>query len=183
MIRAVLSDSNKRFLYDVGVYNSEDDEADLSGMGDFLGEMADMMSQATPTVSRCTATRPEYSRAIAAGAGDPAGTVPRALRLSESYRTCRRPSRSCSSCSWTCSRTTWIRGSSAAFLQAAGATPRARPAPPRRRHCGLPVEATREHRRHVTAASTGGAARRRSGRGPAEAAWNRTWACPGSASW
>ncbi|PAN25341.1 hypothetical protein PAHAL_4G294100 [Panicum hallii] len=46
---SVLSDSNKRFLYDVGVYNSEDDEADLSGMGDFLGEMADMMSQATPT--------------------------------------------------------------------------------------------------------------------------------------
>jgi hypothetical protein len=29
MIRAVLSDSNKRFLYDVGVYNSEDDEADV----------------------------------------------------------------------------------------------------------------------------------------------------------
>ncbi|KAF8733189.1 hypothetical protein HU200_015564 [Digitaria exilis] len=46
---SVLSDSNKRFLYDVGVYDSEDDEADLSGMGDFLGEMADMMSQATPT--------------------------------------------------------------------------------------------------------------------------------------
>ncbi|WVZ82164.1 hypothetical protein U9M48_029457 [Paspalum notatum var. saurae] len=44
---AVLSDSNKRFLYDVGVYDSED--ADLSGMGGFLGEMADMMSQATPT--------------------------------------------------------------------------------------------------------------------------------------
>ncbi|CAL5044060.1 unnamed protein product [Urochloa decumbens] len=46
---SVLSDSNKRLLYDVGVYDSEDDEADLSGMGDFLGEMADMMSQATPT--------------------------------------------------------------------------------------------------------------------------------------
>ncbi|OEL15814.1 hypothetical protein BAE44_0023166 [Dichanthelium oligosanthes] len=46
---SVLSDSNKRFLYDVGVYDSEEDEADLSGMGDFLGEMADMMSQATPT--------------------------------------------------------------------------------------------------------------------------------------
>ncbi|RLN12106.1 chaperone protein DnaJ-like [Panicum miliaceum] len=46
---SVLSDSNKRFLYDVGVYDSEDDEADLSGMGDFPGEMADMMSQATPT--------------------------------------------------------------------------------------------------------------------------------------
>lgn len=47
---SVLSDSNKRFLYDVGVYDdSEDGDADLSGMGDFLGEMADMMSQATPT--------------------------------------------------------------------------------------------------------------------------------------
>ncbi|KAJ1258409.1 hypothetical protein BS78_10G073500 [Paspalum vaginatum] len=44
---SVLSDSNRRFLYDVGVYDSGD--ADLSGMGDFLGEMADMMSQATPT--------------------------------------------------------------------------------------------------------------------------------------
>lgn len=48
---SVLSDSNKRLLYDVGVYDSEDDDADLSGMGDFLGEMADMMSQATPTES------------------------------------------------------------------------------------------------------------------------------------
>jgi curved DNA-binding protein CbpA len=46
---SVLSDSNKRFLYDVGVYDDEDDQ--LSGMGDFLGEMADMMSQATPTES------------------------------------------------------------------------------------------------------------------------------------
>lgn len=46
---SVLSDSNKRLLYDVGIHDSEDDEADLSGMGDFLGEMADMMSQATPT--------------------------------------------------------------------------------------------------------------------------------------
>ncbi|KAF0903822.1 hypothetical protein E2562_029926 [Oryza meyeriana var. granulata] len=49
---SVLSDSNKRFLYDVGVYDGgNDDEADLSGMGDFLGEMAQMMSQATPTES------------------------------------------------------------------------------------------------------------------------------------
>uniref|UniRef100_A0A0D9WMW4 J domain-containing protein n=1 Tax=Leersia perrieri TaxID=77586 RepID=A0A0D9WMW4_9ORYZ len=48
---SVLSDSNKRFLYDVGVYDGDDDEADLSGMGDFLGEMAQMMSQATPTES------------------------------------------------------------------------------------------------------------------------------------
>ncbi|KAE7999007.1 hypothetical protein FH972_003495 [Carpinus fangiana] len=39
---SVLSDSNKRFLYDVGVYESDDDE---NGMGDFLNEMAVMMSQ------------------------------------------------------------------------------------------------------------------------------------------
>ncbi|XP_015693951.1 dnaJ homolog subfamily B member 6-like [Oryza brachyantha] len=52
---SVLSDSNKRFLYDVGVYDGgdggDDDDSDLSGMGDFLGEMAQMMSQATPTES------------------------------------------------------------------------------------------------------------------------------------
>jgi hypothetical protein len=72
---AVLSDANKRFLYDVGVYNAEDDEDSVSilmllvflnfgynsgvmiffywqlkGMGDFIGEMAQMMSQAPPTV-------------------------------------------------------------------------------------------------------------------------------------
>jgi len=40
---SVLSDSNKRFLYDVGVYDSDDD--DENGMGDFLNEMAVMMSQ------------------------------------------------------------------------------------------------------------------------------------------
>ncbi|EOY27349.1 PREDICTED: dnaJ homolog subfamily B member 8 isoform X1 [Theobroma cacao] len=39
---SVLSDSNKRFLYDVGAYDSDDDE---NGMGDFLNEMAGMMSQ------------------------------------------------------------------------------------------------------------------------------------------
>ncbi|XP_059457053.1 uncharacterized protein LOC132186944 isoform X2 [Corylus avellana] len=39
---SVLSDTNKRFLYDVGVYESDDDE---NGMGDFLNEMAVMMSQ------------------------------------------------------------------------------------------------------------------------------------------
>ncbi|GJN00671.1 hypothetical protein PR202_ga17867 [Eleusine coracana subsp. coracana] len=60
---SVLSDSNKRFLYDVGVYDTEDDDDDdvrklnplhwfglLSGMGDFLGEMVDMMTHATPTL-------------------------------------------------------------------------------------------------------------------------------------
>ncbi|XP_077236461.1 chaperone DnaJ-domain superfamily protein isoform X2 [Tasmannia lanceolata] len=43
---SVLSDANKRFLYDVGIYNSDDDEND---MGDFLGEMAVMMSQTKPS--------------------------------------------------------------------------------------------------------------------------------------
>ncbi|KAG6788821.1 hypothetical protein POTOM_004898 [Populus tomentosa] len=42
---SVLSDTNKRFLYDVGVYDSEDDE---NGMGGFLNEMAVMMSQTKP---------------------------------------------------------------------------------------------------------------------------------------
>ncbi|XP_044487666.1 chaperone protein DnaJ-like [Mangifera indica] len=41
---SVLSDANKRFLYDVGVYDSDDDD-DQNGMGDFLNEMACMMSQ------------------------------------------------------------------------------------------------------------------------------------------
>ncbi|XP_020212701.1 uncharacterized protein LOC109797169 isoform X1 [Cajanus cajan] len=42
---SVLSDANKRFLYDVGVYDSDDDQ---NGMGDFLNEMATMMSQTQP---------------------------------------------------------------------------------------------------------------------------------------
>ncbi|PKA61166.1 Chaperone protein dnaJ 49 [Apostasia shenzhenica] len=42
---SVLSDSNKRFMYDVGIYDSDDGEND---MGDFLDEMAQMMSQAKP---------------------------------------------------------------------------------------------------------------------------------------
>ncbi|XP_020163630.1 uncharacterized protein [Aegilops tauschii subsp. strangulata] len=51
---SVLSDSGKRLLYDVGVYDSDDDRLDeqhVSGMGGFFGEMAEMMSQATPTDS------------------------------------------------------------------------------------------------------------------------------------
>ncbi|KAF7094275.1 hypothetical protein CFC21_096597 [Triticum aestivum] len=51
---SVLSDSGKRLLYDVGVYDSDDgrrNERDVSGMGDFFGQMAEMMSQATPTES------------------------------------------------------------------------------------------------------------------------------------
>ncbi|CAH8293922.1 unnamed protein product [Eruca vesicaria subsp. sativa] len=45
---SVLSDSNKRFLYDVGAYNSDDD-SDQNGMGDFLSEMAVMMNQSKPS--------------------------------------------------------------------------------------------------------------------------------------
>ncbi|KAH7565675.1 hypothetical protein ACOSP7_019907 [Xanthoceras sorbifolium] len=45
---SVLSDANKRFLYDVGVYDSDDDDDDQNGMGDFLNEMAAMMSQTKP---------------------------------------------------------------------------------------------------------------------------------------
>ncbi|XP_072953014.1 uncharacterized protein [Typha angustifolia] len=45
---SVLSDSNKRFLYDVGVYDSDEDN---NGMADFLGEMAQMMSQTKPNES------------------------------------------------------------------------------------------------------------------------------------
>ncbi|KAL2516492.1 Chaperone DnaJ-domain superfamily protein [Forsythia ovata] len=41
---SVLSDANKRFLYDVGVYDCNDHE-DETGMGDFLNEMATMMSK------------------------------------------------------------------------------------------------------------------------------------------
>ncbi|KAF2300913.1 hypothetical protein GH714_018204 [Hevea brasiliensis] len=42
---SVLSDANKRFLYDVGAYDSDEDE---NGMGDFLSEMATMMSKTKP---------------------------------------------------------------------------------------------------------------------------------------
>ncbi|CAI8607840.1 unnamed protein product [Vicia faba] len=42
---SVLSDSNKRLMYDVGVYDNDDD--DENGMGDFLNEMVTMMSQTT----------------------------------------------------------------------------------------------------------------------------------------
>ncbi|KAK6148774.1 hypothetical protein DH2020_016299 [Rehmannia glutinosa] len=41
---SVLSDVDKRFLYDVGVYDCNDDD-DENGMGEFLNEMAAMMSQ------------------------------------------------------------------------------------------------------------------------------------------
>ncbi|CAK9144653.1 unnamed protein product [Ilex paraguariensis] len=42
---SVLYDENKRILYDVGFYDSDDDE---NGMGEFLNEMATMMSQNKP---------------------------------------------------------------------------------------------------------------------------------------
>lgn len=42
---SVLSNADKRFMYDVGVYDSDDDE---NGMADFLSEMAEMMSQNKP---------------------------------------------------------------------------------------------------------------------------------------
>ncbi|GMH16052.1 hypothetical protein Nepgr_017893 [Nepenthes gracilis] len=45
---SVLSDENKRFLYDVGVYDTDDDENN-NGMGEFLNEMATMMSQTKPS--------------------------------------------------------------------------------------------------------------------------------------
>ncbi|KAL8466398.1 hypothetical protein ACS0TY_035484 [Phlomoides rotata] len=41
---SVLSDTNKRFLYDVGVYDCNDEE-DNNGMGEFLDEMVTMMCQ------------------------------------------------------------------------------------------------------------------------------------------
>ncbi|KAI9119716.1 hypothetical protein K1719_009105 [Acacia pycnantha] len=44
---SVLSDINKRFLYDVGVYESDEDD-DQNGMGEFLNEMVSMMSQTNP---------------------------------------------------------------------------------------------------------------------------------------
>ncbi|KAL3528552.1 hypothetical protein ACH5RR_007874 [Cinchona calisaya] len=42
---SVLSDTNKRFLYDVGVYDCNDDDEENNGMGEFLNEMLAMMSQ------------------------------------------------------------------------------------------------------------------------------------------
>jgi len=61
------------------IFLLSDDDPQLSGMDDFLGEMADMMSQATPTVSThkhscACAARPEYSRVVET----PGRTVPRA---------------------------------------------------------------------------------------------------------
>ncbi|KAG0477896.1 hypothetical protein HPP92_012615 [Vanilla planifolia] len=46
---SILSDSNKRFLYDVGVYDSDDGE---NGMGEFLEEMARMMRETNSSVNK-----------------------------------------------------------------------------------------------------------------------------------
>ncbi|CAN8235313.1 unnamed protein product [Cochlearia groenlandica] len=43
---SVLSDSNKRLLYDVGVYDSNDDQ---TGMADFINEMVTLMAQTNST--------------------------------------------------------------------------------------------------------------------------------------
>ncbi|CAO2840319.1 unnamed protein product [Amaranthus hypochondriacus] len=45
---SVLSDETKRFLYDVGVYDKDDDENN-HGMGEFLNEMVSMMSETKPS--------------------------------------------------------------------------------------------------------------------------------------
>jgi DnaJ-class molecular chaperone len=45
---SVLSDSNKRLLYDVGAYDSDDDE---TGMADFINEMVTLMAQTQSTVT------------------------------------------------------------------------------------------------------------------------------------
>lgn len=41
---SVLSDANKRLLYDVGIHDTDDDD-DANGMADFLSEMSAMMRQ------------------------------------------------------------------------------------------------------------------------------------------
>ncbi|KFK41660.1 hypothetical protein AALP_AA2G156400 [Arabis alpina] len=43
---SVLSDSNKRLLYDLGAYDSDDDEI---GMADFINEMVTLMAQTQST--------------------------------------------------------------------------------------------------------------------------------------
>ncbi|KAK9756033.1 hypothetical protein RND81_01G068300 [Saponaria officinalis] len=45
---SVLSDETKRFLYDVGVYDTDDDHNN-HGMGEFLDEMATMMCENKPS--------------------------------------------------------------------------------------------------------------------------------------
>lgn len=45
---SVLSDETKRLLYDVGIYDNDDDENN-DGMGEFLNEMVAMMSDTKPS--------------------------------------------------------------------------------------------------------------------------------------
>ncbi|KAJ1700507.1 hypothetical protein LUZ63_000286 [Rhynchospora breviuscula] len=45
---SVLSDSNKRFLYDVGAYDSDDDDNN-TGFGEILDEVVEMMNQTKPS--------------------------------------------------------------------------------------------------------------------------------------
>ncbi|XP_026442328.1 uncharacterized protein LOC113341793 isoform X2 [Papaver somniferum] len=45
---SVLSNANKRFMYDLGLYKNDDDDDDDNEMGDFLGEMVDLMAQTKP---------------------------------------------------------------------------------------------------------------------------------------
>jgi hypothetical protein len=94
---AVLSDANKRFLYDVGVYEEEEDDdsvriahcnhalhcyrlwrdwhflllLQLQGMGDFLGEMAHMMNQTRPAVRTISATVLDLMIVVGSSNGTP----------------------------------------------------------------------------------------------------------------
>ncbi|MCL7044298.1 hypothetical protein MKW94_017618 [Papaver nudicaule] len=45
---SVLSNANKRFMYDLGLYKNDDEDDDENEMGDFLGEMVDLMAQTKP---------------------------------------------------------------------------------------------------------------------------------------
>ncbi|KAM0901913.1 hypothetical protein ACQ4PT_019642 [Festuca glaucescens] len=48
---SVLSDANKRLLYDMEMCEQDEGEDSLQGMGDFLDEMAHMISQTAPAMS------------------------------------------------------------------------------------------------------------------------------------
>ncbi|KAL1568562.1 chaperone protein DnaJ-like [Salvia divinorum] len=43
---SVLSDRSKRMLYDAGLYSCEDDEDEVEGFADFVGEMVSLMNDA-----------------------------------------------------------------------------------------------------------------------------------------
>ncbi|XP_078156815.1 uncharacterized protein LOC144552694 [Carex rostrata] len=48
---SVLSDSNKRFLYDVGAYDSDDEDSN-TGLTEILDEVFEMMNQTKSSVSK-----------------------------------------------------------------------------------------------------------------------------------